>query len=100
MAYLEIVKDKRKDADMAPAVNKFARVASGVKGKADAGNICRSGSHVPNAVTREAIAASRAGDVAVFGSIDDLFADLNDGDDPGKAAPRARFATARPATQD
>ena len=30
----------------------------------------------PNDVTREAIAASRAGDVASFASLDDLFADL------------------------
>ena len=30
----------------------------------------------PNEVTREAIAASRAGDVESFGSLDDLFADL------------------------
>ena len=32
----------------------------------------------PNAVTEEAIAASRAGDVAAFESVDDLFAELND----------------------
>ena len=32
----------------------------------------------PNTVTQEAIEASRAGDVASFSSVDDLFADLND----------------------
>ncbi len=34
---------------------------------------------VPNAVTREAIEASRVGDVSSFASVDDLFADLEDG---------------------
>ncbi len=34
---------------------------------------------VPNAVTREAIEASRIGDVSSFASVDDLFADLEDG---------------------
>jgi len=33
---------------------------------------------VPNAVTREAIEASRTGDVSSFASVDDLFADLED----------------------
>ncbi len=32
----------------------------------------------PNAVTQEAIKASRAGDTASFSSLDDMFADLND----------------------
>ena len=35
----------------------------------------------PNAATQEAIAASRAGDVATFATVEDLFADLNDDDD-------------------
>lgn len=35
----------------------------------------------PNAVTREAIAASRAGDVATFDTVEDLFADLHSEDD-------------------
>ena len=34
---------------------------------------------VPNAVTREAIEASRTGDVSSFASVEDLFADLEDG---------------------
>lgn len=33
---------------------------------------------IPNAVTREAIEASRAGDVSSFGSVDDLFCDLEE----------------------
>lgn len=33
---------------------------------------------IPNAVTREAIEASRMGDVSSFGSVDDLLSDLAD----------------------
>ena len=33
----------------------------------------------PNAATREALEASRAGDTTSFSSLDDMFAELNDG---------------------
>lgn len=36
---------------------------------------------IPNAVTREAIDAARAGDAAAFASVDDLLANLNDDED-------------------
>lgn len=36
---------------------------------------------VPNAVTQEALAASRAGEVSSFASVDDLFSDLEDDED-------------------
>ncbi|MDA7423052.1 type II toxin-antitoxin system RelB/DinJ family antitoxin [Tritonibacter multivorans] len=35
----------------------------------------------PNAVTQEALAASRAGEVSSFASVDDLFSDLEDDED-------------------